>query len=408
VPRNALHQAVQMSCGADDITGAAMYRFLRNNRDELIARCKDAVSQRPKRVATEEQLRNGIPLFLEQLTRTLQAEEEGTPGESERISGPAGGDIATMSEMGVSATAHGRQLLELGYTVDQVVHDYGDLCQAITTLAVERDAPFSIDEFRTLNRCLDNAIADAVTEFSAQRDVARARRQSAEVNERVGFMVHELRNHLQTATLALRALESGTLPVSGATGNVLKRSLGSMGVLLVESVASVRRGAVESTPTEVFPLAALIADAENAAGLDANARGCRLVVQPVDPALTVRGRREPLLAALVNLLTNGFKFTKPHTEVTLAAHAAGSGSVAIEVADHCGGLPPGAVEHMFKPFSQANADRSGLGLGLVIARRSVEEEGGVLTVRDIPGTGCVFTITLPAASRRSTDAPVTA
>jgi signal transduction histidine kinase len=384
-----------------------MYKFLRNNRDELIARCKEAVSRRPRRVATEEQLRNGIPLFLEQLTRTLQAEEEGPPGESMRISGAAGGDAATLSEMGVSATAHGRQLLELGYTVDQVVHDYGDLCQAITSLAVERDAPFSIDEFRTLNRCLDNAIADAVTEFSAQRDLAQARRQSAEVNERVGFMVHELRNHLQTATLALRALEFGTLPVSGATGNVLKRSLASMSVLLVESVAAVRTGAVAAAAAELFPVAALIADAENAAGLYASARGCVLAVQPVDPALTIRARREPLLAALVNLLGNGFKFTTPHTEVTLGAHAAGSGTVAIEVADRCGGLPPGAVEHMFKPFSQANADRSGLGLGLVIARRAVEAEGGALTVRDVPGIGCVFTITLPAAARRSTDAPPT-
>ena len=72
--------------------------------------------------------------------------------------------------MGVTATAHGKDLLTLGYSVDQVVHDYGDLCQAITDLAFERDAPFAIDEFRTLNRCLDNAIADAVTEFSFQRE----------------------------------------------------------------------------------------------------------------------------------------------------------------------------------------------------------------------------------------------
>jgi hypothetical protein len=64
--------------------------------------------------------------------------------------------------MTVSAGAHGKKLLELGYTVDQVVHDYGDLCQAITGLSVERDAPFAIHEFQTLNRCLDNSIADAV------------------------------------------------------------------------------------------------------------------------------------------------------------------------------------------------------------------------------------------------------
>ena len=86
--------------------------------------------------------------------------------------------------MGVSATAHGKELLKLGFTVDQVVHDYGDLCQAITDLAFERDAPFSIDEFRTLNRCLDNAIADAVTEFSFQREATLAREHEVAANER--------------------------------------------------------------------------------------------------------------------------------------------------------------------------------------------------------------------------------
>lgn len=95
--------------------------------------------------------------------------------------------------------------MKLGFSVDQVVHDYGDLCQAITDLAYERDAPFLIDEFRTLNRCLDNAIADAVTEFSYQRDFAVADRQAIEMHERLGHFAHELRNFLQTATLAFTA-----------------------------------------------------------------------------------------------------------------------------------------------------------------------------------------------------------
>lgn len=147
-----------------------MHIFLANNRDELIARCKAKVAQRPKRAATEEQLKNGVPLFLEQLRRTLVAEEGGQAAESLKISGGSGGHTQSLSEMGVTAAAHGNQLLELGFSMDQVVHDYGDLCQTITDLAVERDAPFSVDEFRTLNRCLDNAISDAVTEFRLQRD----------------------------------------------------------------------------------------------------------------------------------------------------------------------------------------------------------------------------------------------
>ena len=59
------------------------------------------------------------------------------------------------------------------------------------------------------------------------------------------------------------------------------------------------------------------------------------------------------------------------------------------------GLPPGSAEKMFTPFTQHGEDRSGLGLGLFIARRSVEADAGTLSVRDMPGTGCVFTISLP-------------
>jgi hypothetical protein len=85
-------------------------------------------------------------------------------------------------------------------------------------LAVELDAPFSVDQFRTLNRCLDNAIADAVTEFVAQRDATVAVQHSADVTEKLGFLAHELRNSLQTATMAFTALESGKLSIAGSPG----------------------------------------------------------------------------------------------------------------------------------------------------------------------------------------------
>lgn len=371
-----------------------MHEFLNHNRDELIERCEAKVAQRPRRAATPEQLKNGVPLFLEQLTRTLEAEKEGHPGDSLRISGASGGGSSALSEMGVTATAHGKQLLELGYTVDQVVHDYGDLCQAITDLAVERDAPFSVDEFRTLNRCLDNAIADAVTEFSTQRDVVVSRRFSAEANERLGFFVHELRNSLQTATLALTALETGQLPMTGATGGVLRRSLVALTSLVDHAVDDVRVAAQPPLNSEVFSLASFIADAGNAALLEANARGCSFTVRNVAPEFEIEGHRELLLGALNNLLQNAFKFTRQGTEVCLRAYAGDEGAVFIDVEDGCGGLAPGAAEIMFRPFTRYGERKSGLGLGLSIARENVEADGGTLSVRNVPGTGCVFTIRL--------------
>ena len=371
-----------------------MHEFLSHNHEDLIRRCETKVAQRPRRAATAKQLKNGVPLFLDQLIKTLQAEQQGHRGDSLRISGASGGRASDLSEIGMTATAHGKQLLELGYTVDQVVHDYGDLCQAITDLAVERDAPFSVQEFRTLNRCLDNAIADAVTEFSAQRDVTVNRRHSTEANERLGFFVHELRNSLQSATLAFTALETGQLPIAGATGGVLRRSLLALMSLVNRSLDDVRATAEPRLNSEVFSLASFIADAGNAALLDANARGCPFSVRNVDPQLKIKGNRELLLGALMNLLQNAFKFTRPRTEVSLSAYARDHGTVFIDVEDHCGGLAPGAAEILFRPFTRRNEDKTGLGLGLSIARDNVEAAGGALSLRDVPGTGCVFTIRL--------------
>ena len=305
-----------------------------------------------------------------------------------------GEEHAELSVMGVDATAHGGKLLELGYSVDQVVHDYGDICQAITDLAVERGAPFSVNEFRTLNRCLDNAIADAVTEFSARRDKNRSLKQSADENERRGVLVHELRNHLHAATMAYRVLETGRVATGGSTGELLRRSLVSMSRLLGSSLAEVRATAHASGDGAAFSLAAFIADAANVASLDAASRGCRLAVPTVDPRLAIAGDRDHLLAALVNLLQNALKFTHPRTEVTLHAYPVGD-RISIDVSDHCGGLPKGSAAKLFSPFTQRSDDRSGLGLGLSIARQSVEADGGLLSVLDVPGTGCVFTMSLP-------------
>lgn len=371
-----------------------MYQFLANHRDELITRCKDKVAARPHRSATQRQLVHGIPIFLEQLTRTLEAEEKGQAAEGKRISGASGGGGLSQSEIGVTAAAHGKELLELGFSVDQVVHDYGDLCQAITELAVERDAPFTIDEFRTLNRCLDNAIADAVTEFSSQRDAFREVSQAAAENRRLGFLVHELRNALGTATLAVAALEMSNMPVGSATGAVLKRSLDALKRLIDKAIAEVRSTVQPGAQAQDFSVADFLADVVAAARLDPRAAACRFAVEPVDPLLAVRGNRELLSAALGNLLQNAFKFTRPGGGVQLRARTV-EHRVLIEVEDRCGGLQPGTVERLFKPFSQRLDETTGLGLGLSIARQSVESDGGILSVRNLPGLGCVFTMELP-------------
>lgn len=180
-----------------------LHELLTTNRLNLIDRCRLKVAQRQVPKATKTELEHGIPLFLDQLIKTLQLEQTSDPMQSRAVSGASGGGRPLSSEIGKSAGQHGGELMKCGFTVDQVVHDYGDLCQAITDLAFELNAPIEIDEFRTLNRCLDNAIADAVTEFSYQHDFIVEGKQVDAMNKRLGFFAHELRNQLHTATPAL-------------------------------------------------------------------------------------------------------------------------------------------------------------------------------------------------------------
>jgi signal transduction histidine kinase len=320
-------------------------------------------------------------------------EQSSDPLRSRRVSGPADGKSA-LSEIGMTARRHGQELLRNGYTFDRVVHDYGDLCQAITDLAVEEDVPIQVDEFRTLNRCLDNAIADSVTEFAYERDLLVADRESDAFHERLGVFAHELRNFITTAVQAVGAIRTGQVGLSGPTGAVLDRCLIGLRNLVDRSLADVRLRSAIPARGRLLSLSDFVTDLEVSARLEAQAHQCALTVGRVDSRLAVDADRDMLFSAVGNLLQNAFKFTRPHTEVTLNAYATAD-RVLIDVEDNCGGLPPGDAERLFQPFTQGGDDKTGIGLGLSICRRSVEANHGQLSVRDLPGKGCVFTIDLP-------------
>jgi signal transduction histidine kinase len=371
-----------------------MPQFLEDNRRALIARCRAKVALRASSGEAVDELEHGITPFIDQLIKTLRVEKGDTPLLSRKVSGEVGGGVPTLSEVGATAAAHGRELHAHGYSVEALVHDYGDLCQAITDLAVERDFRIGADEFRVFNRCLDNAIAIAVTEYGFQHDARVAERNADAVNERLGVFAHELRNSLGTVSLALEIIRSGKVGLAGATGLVLDRSLLQMRHLIDRSLAEARLLAGLPTRYEVFSLAGFIDDVQSTARIEAEARGAELLVSVVDPTLALDADRDLLGSALANLLQNAFKFTAKGSEVTLHAYALGD-RVLVDVSDHCGGLPAGDPEALFEAFVQGAEDRSGAGLGLHIARRSVEANQGTLRARNLPGTGCVFTINMP-------------
>jgi signal transduction histidine kinase len=352
-----------------------LYEFIDVNREEIIRRCRAKVAARSMPPPTPVEIDHGVPVFLDQLQSALRSGLSMTP------------------EIGLTAHQHGHDLLRQGFTVSQVVHDYGDICQAITELAVEMDAPIDTDDFRTLNRCLDDAIAGAVTEYGRERNQSGIDGESARGSERLGFFIHEMRNLISTASYAFEVLKTGNVGVAGSTGKVLERSLVAQRALIARSLAEVRltEGVQHREPILV---ADFIEEVAANAGLEANARGVRLSVICVEDGATVEADRQVLAAVVTNLLQNAFKFTKPATTVTLRVGASAE-RVLIEVQDECGGLPGKNTNDLFRPFEQRGADRSGLGLGLAFSRWAVEANHGRIYARSLADHGCVFTVDLP-------------
>ena len=353
-----------------------LHEFIALNRGELISRCRAKVAARSVPVPTDAEIEHGVPLFLDQLVATLRF----------------GGDKLN-PEIAKSALLHGHELLRHGFTVGQVVHDYGDICQSVTELALELKAPIGTDDFRTLNRCLDDAIASAVTEFGRESNQESEDGEAARGNERLGFLTHELRNLIHTSLLAFEVLKTGDVGVGGSTGKVLYRSLVGARDIIGRSLAEV--GLAQGVhKRERFDVATFIDDLAPAAILEASDKGVTLKVMPVAEGVAVEADK-PILAAVVgNVLQNAFKFTRPGTTVTLRVGASAE-RVLIEVEDECGGLPGNAHEELFRPFEQWGADRTGIGLGLAFSRWGVEANNGRIYARNVADTGCVFTVDLP-------------
>jgi signal transduction histidine kinase len=343
----------------------------------------------------------GIPLFLEQLTKALETRKRSGGRASEvSFAFPAIHSAPSPSDIGRAAARHGNELLRTGFTLDQVVHDYGDLCQAVTEMVVEQGAVVTADEFGTLNACLDEAIADAITEFGRQRDQFTADETTRTANERLGYLAHELRNLIGNAILAVGAIKKGSVGLSGATGGLLDRSLGGLRDLVDRTLIEVRLTAGVAERRERIVVAEFIGEEQVATVLEAAARDLEFIMSPIDEGLVIEGDRQILASALANLLQNAVKFTRAHGRISVGARTEAD-RILIEVRDECGGLPAGAVETMFRPFEQLGTPRVGAGLGLPISRRGVEANGGKLYVCDLPGTGCVFTIDLPRAAPSS-------
>ena len=349
-----------------------LHRFLVQNFDEIVSRTKALARQSPAASVPE---REGAAPILARLLEELRTHPRTAPN-------------IVAEAIGSTAARHARALLEQGWSVSQVVHDYGDVRQAITELAAAEGAEIAVEVIGALGRILDTAIAETVAEYTRLKDEATSHREV----ERLGQVGHDLRNHLQTAQLSFRAWKKGSAGIDGSAGDALGRSLTRLRDLVDTALSEAHLAA-----TSRVSLAAFVHEMAAAAQPDAERRELRLAVEPGDPALAVDVDPQLLASALMNLLQNAFKFTRAHGCVTLRARGDG-GRAFVEVEDECGGLETSERGPRRALGDRRGSDRCAPGRGLSSTRRAVQANGGELHAHDLPGRGCIFGIQLRAAA----------
>lgn len=336
----------------------------------------------PKSLPTLE-LVDHLPRFLDEVIDALEVASRGDPDAASTV------DRKT-------AASHGEQRLRLGFSLDAVVREYGVLREVIEDLIHEHGNTLSPAQLRCFGHAFTAGVAAAVSEYASQRDAELTRQH----NEHLGFIAHELRNPLSTASLALEFLtQGGYLPVALRPSRALVRSIEQMQSLVDHALQLARGASGVELRREAMMLRQLLEDTEELAGADAFALGVSLTVDVTQDGEVFVDHRL-VRSALSNLVCNALKYSHRGGSVEVRGRVEGDRAV-FEIEDSCGGIEPGKLEQAFSPFVRLDNGKTGFGLGLPIAKQAADAHGGTIRVQNLSGKGCIFILELPITDQRS-------
>jgi signal transduction histidine kinase len=386
--------------------------FLAANQAEILAATESKTLNLAGVRASSVELKKGLPIFFQQMLKILILRRPRKPlshnDQTGATEGAANSDEVAMplavgqpeeAELAKSAGLHGAELLRLGYTLSHVVHAYGAMCQSITELAIKKHFQMSTKEFRDLNQCLDIAIAGAVTQFQSLKNTQESNRE----NEHLGSLAHEMRNAITSVSISFQMIQNGMVGTNGRTGDLIVSSLKRLGEIIDRSLTEVRLRIDPAVQIESCHLTQLVDQILVSARVEAQERDQTIEVQ-IGSDLIVEADQQAFHSTLSNVIQNAIKYSVSGSKIEIRGKII-KDQVVIEVEDQCGGLLGNKASDLFKPFVQRNENRSGMGLGLTIAKRAIELNQGKLEVRNLEGVGCIFTISLPKPRDQMTLAP---
>lgn len=373
--RIVLYPAVSFSQTHVEMT---LRGFVSAHRDEILDLCIRKLQLEAGNVSRDE-AKGELEGVLDEVILALGDHEEGTRR-------------SPLPERSATACRHGRQRQQLSYSIERISRDFGSISDSVGEIAGREGLSFAADQYRIFNLCLDTAIGDAIEQY--WKDAVDEETRST--TERVGVFAHELRNALASARMSYSLLQTGQFGINSRTGEVLGRALARADMLVSRALLEVQVGGHIEAQRKPLRVADVLYSVRDSMVLE---RGVVVVVE-ADDSVEADADERLLSSAVSNLVQNGVKFSRANGTVMVRSKLVEQ-AVCIEVEDECGGLSPGAEDEIFRPFVRKGLDRRGLGLGLTITKEAIEAQAGRLTVRNLPGKGCIFGARIPCASGRN-------
>ncbi len=261
---------------------------------------------------------------------------------------------------------------------------------------------------------LANAAGVRIATVLGIADITRIHEAQRSREETMHYLSHDLRSPLASILTLIEAERiSGDVPPSGQELlRQLNRYANSALKLADDLFRLVRAESIDAASFREFSLVATVQDAADEVWVLARARSVQVIVRPVvddEEACYVRGDRDLVRRALVNLLGNAIKYGPSDSEVMIAIKRDGD-AWAVSVTDQGEGIRQELLPRLFRRFGRlptaASRREAGLGLGLMIVKTVAERHGGHIHVDSTPGEGSTFTLSLPVVHVESAFADV--
>jgi signal transduction histidine kinase len=361
---------------------------LRSRSDVIIQKWETAVrSMLPAAdELTLQQLRNSLPAILQEIVDVF--ESNGPRETRELIEG---------------SRSHGSTRFHESYSIRELIIEY-QLLRRIIIEQISEDLNEILDTRSNvaLNMAIDTALQSGVVTFT--EDLQQQIRASAETQSKyLSFLSHDLRNHLNRATLHLQLLTTKLAQapeyseivenIRSVNRAILQTTSGMDRILQAEQL---RQGSVELNIQHV-DLNFVLRDVAKQLYPEAKSKGLELEVDVPEEARAA-GDEGLLVLTLHNLLCNAIKYSsKGKVKISACSKSNGEEQAwVISISDQGPGIAPENLKHLFEAFRRGNTyGTPGVGLGLSIASHATILLGGMLEVESKVNDGSTFRFVLP-------------